>query len=71
MKRIIFFKCFKIDDAVQSGLQAFNKEAGYPVSKNTNEENNNESVKELNFHTSKKSLFNLVKLLAILKNIFL
>jgi hypothetical protein len=69
MKRIHFFNCFKVEDAIQSGLRAFNKEAGYPVHGNNKVQDAYEPEKE--FHTSKKSLFNLVKLLAILKNIFL
>jgi hypothetical protein len=69
MKRIHFFNCFKIDDAVKSALNAFNKEAGYPVQGNTNKEQ--EPERGMNFYKSKKPPFSLVKLLAIVKNIFL
>ena len=69
MKRITFFKCFKIDDAIRSGLRSFNKEAGYPIDESNKLQQ--EPDNKLNLHTGKKSLFNMVKLLAILKNIFL
>ncbi len=68
MKRIIFFKCFKIDEAIQTGLQSFNKEAGYPV--HEKEEQSDEYAKQMNSHFNKKPFLKVVKLLAILKNIF-
>ncbi len=70
MKRITFFKCYNIDDAVRSGLQSFSKEAGYKAHEDIKGNEGGEAIKQTHYQKHNKPLFTMLKLLAVLKIFF-